>query len=241
MMIFAEIGINHCGNEKRAQNLLEGILNTGVDGLTFQIRERSFYDGSHPRKVELSDEFYANAIKRAHNHDIRLGFAISQPEKIDFLDAIGADFWKTLSWEITNEGLQRTLEKTGKPVYISTGVSGLDDITKAAKLFPNASFIHTQLDYDLQNVNLRAIHTIREATKSPVAFGSHCRNMNVLFVAVAYTPTAIFFYVKDETDGEHPDDIHAIRLGQVACLVKELKSLSTCLGTGEKQAHENRL
>ena len=48
MKIIAEIGLNHCGSLRRAQNLLTGLCDTLVDTISFQIRESSFYDKSHP-------------------------------------------------------------------------------------------------------------------------------------------------------------------------------------------------
>jgi sialic acid synthase SpsE len=241
MQIIAEIGLNHCGAEARALGLLNGLARSSIDALTFQIRERAFYDGSHPRKRELSGEFYRAAVRSARAHGKKAGFAISGPEKIGFFDGIGADFWKTLSWDLTNNTLQQALQATGKKVFVSTGMSGLEDIVEASRRYGNADFIHTQLDYDLANVNLRAIETIRAATGRNVAFGLHSTDLNVLHLALAYSPSAIFFYVKDETDGEHPDDLHAVRLGEVDALARELRSLTACLGSGEKHAIENKL
>lgn len=241
MKLIAEIGLNHCGSEQRAMDLLEKISATSVDAFTFQIRERKFYDGTHPRKKELPDDFYRAAVRVAKKTGKQIGFAIAQPEKIGFLQDIGADFWKSLSWDLTNTTLQKQLHDTGKKNYISTGVSGLPEIVEVARKYPDVDFIHTQLDYETANVNLRAIDTIRQATNCGVAFGSHCRDSNILYVAVAFSPSAIFFYVKDETDGEHPDDYHAVRISQVEALVNEIRSLKSSLGHGEKKPLENKL
>ena len=58
MKIIAEIGLNHCGSEKRAEELLQRLVKTRVDAITFQIREKEFYDHTHPRKYELSNQFF---------------------------------------------------------------------------------------------------------------------------------------------------------------------------------------
>ena len=102
MKIIAEIGLNHCGSLDRAQKLLNEVLNTSVDGLTFQIREKEFYDRSHPRKRELTDDFYKQAIKLANSNNKQFGLAISQVERVQAFNKMGVDFWKTLSWDINN-------------------------------------------------------------------------------------------------------------------------------------------
>ena len=74
MKLIAEIGLNHCGSINRASNLLKALFQTSVDAITFQIREKSFYDGTHPRKVELSEEFYNESIKLTHANNQKIGF-----------------------------------------------------------------------------------------------------------------------------------------------------------------------
>ena len=42
-MIIAEIGLNHLGSIKLAEMYIQGIAETEVDGITFQIREQGYY------------------------------------------------------------------------------------------------------------------------------------------------------------------------------------------------------
>ena len=77
----------------------------------------------------------------------------------------------------------------------------------------------------LEDVNIRAIDTIQKATKKGVAFGLHCQEFKVLYVTLALQPSAIYFYVKDDTDGEHPDDDHAIVINDVDMFTFNLKKL----------------
>jgi len=241
MKIIAEIGLNHCGSEKRADELLQKLVRTRIDAITFQIREKEFYDHTHPRKYELSNKFYQEAIHLVHKHHKSIGFAITQPEKIDTLKQYGSDFWKTLSWDLTNSSLLTSLENTGKKVYVSTGVSGIEEIVKVGKQFNNIEFIHTQLTDRLEDVNIKAIDTIRKATQKEVALGLHCQELKVMYVSLALQPSAIYFYVKDDTDGEHPDDAHAIKINDVDMFTFNLNKLAVCVGDGVKNSQESTL
>jgi N,N'-diacetyllegionaminate synthase len=237
--IVAEIGMNHCGSRSRAEGLLRDLVQTRVDAITYQIREKPFYDESHPRKFEFDDDFYQEAIRCGQSHGKEVGFAIAQPEKVEALDALGCDLWKTLSWDLANASLHTLLQATGKKVYASTGVSGMDEIAETSQRFTEIDLIHTQLTEALEDVNLKAISSIQAATGRGVGFGLHCAELQVLYAAVAMEPSAIFFYVKDLTDGEHPDDGYAVPIDQVDAFAYQLKRLSSAVGDGEKSSQQS--
>jgi len=239
--LVAEIGLNHNGSEERAWNLLHSALDADVDSVTFQIREKSYYDGSSPMRRPLSDEFYTKAALFTKKHKKKIGFAIAQIEKVDFFLKIGANFWKTLSFDLTNMDLQEALQKTKKKVFISSGMSGIEDIKKVNEWLDNIGFIHTTLNYDLGVSNLKAIQTIREATNRDVAFGLHNPNHKLLYASLAMEPSALYFYIKDETGEESPDDEHALSTGILKSYVSDLRNLSLSVGNGDKVAHKNEL
>tara|TARA_Y100000590_G_scaffold319540_1_gene361639 strand:- start:90 stop:842 length:753 start_codon:yes stop_codon:yes gene_type:complete len=241
MKIIAEIGLNHCGSVQRGIDLVNNLIHTSIDGITFQIREKEFYDKSHPRKVELPMQFYNDIAQKIDKGGKDFGLSISNIKKIRDFNKIGIKFWKTLSWDITNRSLQNELQKTNKKVFVSTGISGIDEIIDNTAHYQNIVLIHTQLDYSLKNTNLKAILTMRNDCKREIAFGLHSRLHEVLFTAVGYEPNAIFFYVKDNTGLENPDDEHAISISDVEIYVKKIKSLSETLGNGVKLALENTL
>ena len=88
---------------------------------------------------------------------------------------------------------------------------------------------------------MKAINSIKLKTNKPTAFGLHCTNHNILYSAISFEPEAIFFYVKDQTNGEHPDDKHAISINHVEQTVLNLRQLKTSLGDGKKISTENTL
>ena len=238
MKVVAEIGLNHCGSEERCIDLVQDILNTCVDAVTFQIREKSFYDHSHPRKRELSDTFYVEISETIKNSGKEVGFAITRPDKVRILPA---DFWKTLSWDLCNYELLNLLSTTKKNVYASTGMASLDQIIDVSSTISCVEFIHTQLDTEISGVNLKAIDTIQQATRKPCGFGLHCEMLEVLYSSISFKPSSIFFYVKDETGLENPDDDWAITISKVDEITRNLRKLLLALGDGVKDFKENLL
>lgn len=232
--LVAEIGQNHLGSEQRACRMLRRLLNTGVDAVTFQIREKSFYDQTKSWKVPLSNSFYEEVIRLVHRGGKQIGFAIADPDMIMFLDKKGTDFWKTLSKDLLNDELHSVLQRTGKKTIVSTGLSSMDDIAFMNSKLENIEFIQTQLSHELEDVNLMGIETIRQFTGREVAFGLHCLDHRVMYVALGLRPSTIFFYVKESAHEKYPDDEHAIHLDSVDEMVHDLRELTKCIGKGEK-------
>jgi len=242
-MIIAEIGLNHMGNEQLAKTMLKKLVETAVDAVTFQIAKPEFYDGSAPWRKPLSKPFYQEAIMLAHQKRKPLGFAIADPEIARFLDAGGADFWKTLSTDVRNTTLQHALTRTGKPLFISTGLSDEKEVVEVSKGIDRTGikFIHTQLSHNVEDANLGAIKRLRDVTGIEVAFGMHCSDINVLYLSSAFSPSDIFFYVKGDAEEEYPDNEHAVKISDVESVVSELKSLGLSIGSGIKENFGDRL
>lgn len=241
MEIIPEIGLNHCGDVERARTMLSAVLDAGIRKLTFQVREPAYYDGSLPWQRPLPFSFYEEAIATARARASELGFAVCDPETVTKLDLAGAAFFKSLSWGLTNEGLQSALVATRKMTWVSTGVSGIEEIRARACDRENVGFIHTQISNGIDDQNVRAIETIRDATAKPVAFGLHCAEHRVLLLSLAMRPDALFFYVRDRVDEPVADDAHAIPLSKLRDTIQDLELLRRAVGTGAKLAMEIRI
>lgn len=235
--LIAEIGNNHLGDVGRAREMLAAAVASGVDSVTFQVREPRFYESSDTAHLKLPLQFLGEAARSVHEAGRRFGIAICDKSLIQPLDAAGVDFWKTLSWDFGNDDLRAALQATAKPVFYSTGVAGMEEVRKGSKGLRNAVLIHTQLSQKIGDVNLKAIHTMQNETGLPVAFGLHCHNLEVLKLALALEPHSIFFYVKMGGLAAG-DDEHAVPIEQLAATVQTLRQLSAAVGTGIKKGME---
>ena len=231
----AEIGVNHLGDENKAEIYCNALALSHINSVTFQIREKEFYDQSESWKSKLSDKCYINCKEILNKYDKDFGIALGDIDTARICINLKPDFWKVLSWGIKDIQLIEFLIKTGKPVYISTGISGMEEITLISKKYKkDVSFIHTQLSSDIEDVNLLAIKTMRENTGCEVSFGLHCSNFDVLNLAIAYSPKALFFYVKEDLDFEYPDNSWAIPISNVNDIILNIKCLTRSVGDGKK-------
>ena len=239
--------MNHMGDMAYADEYLESLRAARPDGLTFQVREKAYYEKQKPEESPLlSDDYYRTAAQRTKDTGIEFGVAVCEAERVPFFEDIGTDFYKILSKDIGNQDLVAAALSTGKPVYISTGMSSEEEIGLfltglGASVPQNLSLIHTQLSYEDADTNLRAIARLQEHFGVPVAFGSHSTDVHALYASLGFSPSALFFYVKGARPIKHKDESHAILLSQCAEVVAEIRRLETMFGDGIKKEMENRI
>jgi len=244
--IVAEIGMNHMGDPAYADEYVQSLIEARPDGVTFQVRETSYYSKqSAGESTQLDDGYYRKASKALHDAGILFGVGLCDPHKAAFFSQIGADFYKILSKDVGDADLIKAVSASGKPVHVSTGMSDEDEIAlflrNSAETEPILSLIHTQLSYDDADTNLRAIRRLRDLFNIPVGFGSHSTDLNAIYAAVGFDPAAVFFYVKGSRAIQHRDEDHAVALAATKDIVRELRRLETMLGDGVKKKMSNRI
>ena len=247
-MIIAEIGLNHLGSEQRVEWYIDKLIDTDVDAVTLQVRESEYYNTKwNDYDLELDKDIYFDIRDKLHSVGKKFGIAIADINYIHFFESLGVDFYKVIRNDITNFELIDKLKDTEKEIIVSTGLSSDEDISKFINHIgdnKNFKLNHTQLSYDVEDCNLSAIENMKSRYGKEVSFGSHCNNTSVLYMALCYEPSDILFYVKHEewTPQLHvPDSKHAIEISDVYEFVKNLKLLSTAIGSGTKQKMENKL
>jgi len=235
-VIVAEVGLNHQGKLGYSFEYIEQLVLTNIDAITYQIREEEFYLEGEYADLNLPISHYKIVKSHLHQHDKKFGVALANHTLVDELEEIGVDFYKTLSWDINSFDFLDRLIETKKPIFISTGMSSIDKIDRVFNRYPDANitFIHTQLQFEIENVNLLAIDFLKNRYNFPVAFGNHCENPKVLYTSVAFNPSDIFMYIKTDEDIQHIDEKHSVRLSNVNELVDDLKELPKSLGQASK-------
>ena len=235
-MIICEIGLNHMGNTKYANEYIEKIIKTNADGILFHIREKSFYE-TNP-KLLLSDKFYINAIKKIKKHNLKFGITIADIDKIEFCKNIGVDFYKIFSRDILEKELIKKVVSTKKKIFVSTGISNIKEIEKFEKTIGNKKkqiiLVHTHLNKDISKVNLNAMNELKEKFKMNIAYGNHAENPFVIYLSLAFQPSDILFYVKGSKYKHHIDEPHSIELKKIEEFIVNLKILPSALGNKNK-------
>ena len=93
---------------------------------------------------------------------------------------MGIEAFKIASFDIVNIPFIRYVASKGKPIILSTGMSHMSEIEDAVEAIsqeqnPNLILLHCVSAYpcDISDVNLKVIHTMKQAFGVPVGYSDH--------------------------------------------------------------------
>lgn len=258
--IIAEAGVNHNGSFELACKLVDSAKAAGVDCIKFQTfksgnlvsrnAQKADYqksttgEGSQVdmlKKLELSfDEFIA---LKQYCEKKNICF-LSTPfdfESIDFLNSIEMPFWKIPSGEVTNYPYLVKLAKTEKPVVMSTGMCELDEVDEAIKVLrqngtKDIKLLHCNTEYPtpFEDVNLRAMQTLRDAFHLEVGYSDHTKGIEVPIAAVALGATIIEKHFTLDRNMEGPDHKASLEPDELAKMVSSIRNIELAMGSSIK-------
>jgi N,N'-diacetyllegionaminate synthase len=184
--IIAEIGLNHNNDIELAKKMIASAKEHGADAVKFQtfITEKLFSDKMEIfpliKSLELSKE--KTALLSEYSKEVGITF-FSTPlclECISWLSDIKVPAYKIASSDLDFLELIEKCAETGKPVILSTGMSGLPMIKKAVKTVEktgnkNIIILHTITKYppDYKDMDLNFISMLKNSFDYPVGFSDH--------------------------------------------------------------------
>ncbi len=260
-LIIAEAGVNHNGRLDLALELCNAAKKCGADVVKFQtwktekLITRSVAQADYQamntgkaesqfdmlKRLELSyDDF--RKIK-AYCDEIGITFASTadEVESLDFLIDLGIPFIKVGSGDIGNVSFLRYMGSKGLPVILSTGMSTLADVDISVNALKEGgatdiSILHCTTNYPcpFEDVNLRAMLTLRDAFHLPVGYSDHTIGKDVAVSAVAIGATIIEKHFTLDCNMEGPDHTASTDPAGFLDLVKGVRIAENCMGTGIK-------
>jgi N,N'-diacetyllegionaminate synthase len=240
-----ELGLNHLGDTNRARRMVDALVAQGATHMTLQVitdsssfaRDFSQIRALQRNCLSLGDNL--DVLQYAANSGLQVGAAVLEPGIVPDLLKTGVRFFKVLSSDITFHPLLCALSSTGKPVYVSTGASTIEEIAAAIQAMRAASpdadvrLIHTVLKVPtpLGLLNLRNIQELSDTFGMPVAYGQHSDNEQALYIAAALGAQALFVYVAEEYGPGLPDGPNAILCRDIGSFLQRVKEIETMLGS----------
>lgn len=262
-LIIAEAGVNHNGDLEVAKQMILEAKACGVDIIKFQTGKAELViskfapKANYQEKTTGSEETQLEMCKKIllpfENYKVlktmceQVGIQfLSTPfdlESIDFLESIGIALWKIPSGEITNLPYLIKIARTGKEVILSTGMSNLEEIAQAITLLiqngtSKITLLHCNTEYPTpyEDVNLRAMVTLKEKFGVAVGYSDHTLGIEVPIAAVALGATVIEKHFTLDKNMEGPDHQASLDTNELAQMVKSIRKIEQAMGTGEKIA-----
>ena len=238
MRLIAEIGLNHLGSDSKAISIVKKCLDFNLDGITLQVQPEKYYDKKKNYKRELKAETYIKISKIIRERKKLFGLALMDEPSYEKYKDIKFNFFKILSTAFHNKKLIDKIYRSKTNMYISTGVADIKEIKKKGINYPKVNFIHTSLSDKAKDANILAINTMKKNLKNEVSFGLHSKNHEAILAAASFSPHSIFFYIKPNKNCYYPDDKHAIKIKKISSIIKQVRIIKNCIGSGKKSKKE---
>lgn len=263
-LIIAEAGVNHNGDLNLAKGLIDAAAGAGADLVKFQTfaadrlatpsaakadyqtETTSASETQHAmlRRLELTRDMHLALI--AHCQQRGIGFLSTAFDiaSLDLLADLGLERFKIPSGEITNLPYLRHIGAFGKPVILSTGMANLGEIDAALDILETGgtpreciTVLHCNTEYPtpMQDVNLRAMLTIRDAFGVAVGYSDHTQGIEVPIAAVALGATVIEKHLTLNRSLPGPDHQASLEPDEFAAMVLAIRNIEQALGDGIKR------
>lgn len=270
LFIIAEAGVNHNGRLDLALQLCDAAKEAGVDAIKFQTwkteliiskntemadyqkknldNDDSQYDML--KKLELSYESFRLIKDYCDNIGLQFLSTADETESLDFLCELGMPFIKLGSGEITNIPYLRYCAKKNMPLIISTGMCNLSDVATAFDVLTEAgakakdiTLLHCTTNYPcpMDEVNLRAMQTMKEAFKCKVGYSDHTMGTEIPIAAVAMGAEIIEKHFTLDRNMEGPDHRASLEPNELKYMVDCIRNIEVALGDGIKRPNASEV
>ena len=263
--ITAEIGINHNGNIEIAKKLIDVASSAGCDAVKFQKR--------NVEKVYLKKvlDTYRESMWGTTTREQKLGLEFSEKQytKIDQYCKKKKILWYLSCWDVGSQiqmrkfktkynkvasamllhtKLLETIAEEGKYTFISTGMSTMNEISNAVKIFRNHDcpfeLMHSHSAYPMppHEANLKMIQTLGKKFKCKVGYSGHeISSYSICLAAVLLGATSIERHITLDRSMYGSDQAASLEHSGLVRLVRDIKELDFILGDGKKIIWDSEL
>lgn len=256
--IIAEAGVNHNGSFKLAKKMIDEAKKFGADAIKFQTyiteelvtndapkaeyQNRSVKDSQFDmlKKLELSQVEFIRLKKYAKSKKINfLSTPFDIPSAV-FLNKIKVSAFKIGSGELNNFPLLEKIASFKKPIILSTGMSDLSEVKAAVekikKKNSNLILLHCTTDYPakIDEVNLKAMDTLKSEFNLPVGFSDHTPGITVSLAARSLGACVIEKHFTLDKKMPGPDHLASLDKNEFSDLVAGIRTIEKALGDGKK-------
>jgi N,N'-diacetyllegionaminate synthase len=262
--IIAEAGVNHNGRLDLALKLCDAAKGSGADAVKFQTwktenlvtagAEKAQYqkvnDGRSGsqfdmlKKLELPYDDFRKIKEYCEQTGIEFLSTPHDAESLAFLVSLGVEKLKIASGDIGNLPFLRQAGRTGKEIILSTGISAMDEIKmsvdaliQGGTLKDRLTLLHCTTEYPapMEDVNLRAMLTIRDTFGLKTGYSDHTKGFEVSVAAAALGACVIEKHFTLDKNMEGPDHKASLDPEEFKAMAGYIRNIEKALGDGIKK------
>ena len=196
------------------------------------------------KKLELDKSAHDELIKHCEKKGIRFLSTAFDHDSIELLADLNIPLYKIPSGEITNLPYLRHIGRMGKPIILSTGMSTLEEVQKALNVLLESgaekekiTILHCNTEYPtpMEDVNLKAMLTIREELGVNIGYSDHTLGIEVPIAAVAMGATVIEKHFTLDRTLTGPDHAASLEPHELKSMVTAIRNIKKAMGDGIKK------
>lgn len=260
--IIAEAGVNHNGSLELAFRLVDEAKAAGADCVKFQtFKAERIVTASSPkanyqlevtdraesqfdmlRKLELDRDAFARI--QAHCRQVGIDFMSTpyNPEDAELLASLDVDAFKIASGQVVELPFLRQVARYGRRMIVSTGMADMQEVREAVDAIRGTGnndlvILQCNTDYPsrVEDVNLRAMLTMRDELKVRVGYSDHVPDNHACFAAVALGAEMIEKHFTLDRTMPGPDHSSSLEPAAFRDLVTGIRAVELSLGDGIKR------
>ena len=270
VFIVAEAGVNHNGSIELAKKLIDVASDAGVDAIKFQTfkanklatknASKAMYQKNTTnknetqfdmlKKLELSVDSHKELISYCKSKKITFLSSPFDHESIELLKDLDLEIFKIPSGEITNLPYLRHIGKLNKKIFLSTGMSTIEEIKNALSVLINSgtkkdkiTVLHANTQYPtpMEDVNLKAMVTIGKELNVNFGYSDHTLGIETDIAAVAMGASCIEKHFTLDCNMDGPDHKASLEPNQLKAMVKAIRNIEKALGSSIKKPSKSEM
>ena len=268
VLIIAEAGVNHNGSLHKAFDMITVAKDAGADVVKFQtaipelVMTKNAGKAEYQKQTTEANETQLEMAKKIHlpldayeklkaeceRLEIEFMSTAFDDVSIETIKKLKLKRYKIPSGEITNLPYLRHISSLGKPVIMSTGMATLkevqlamDVLLKAGVKKDNLTILHCNTEYPtpMEDVNLKAMLTIRDELGVKVGYSDHTLGIEVPVVAVALGASVIEKHFTLDRTLPGPDHAASLESEELKTMVSAIRNIEKAIGDGVKKPSQS--
>jgi len=246
-IVIAEIGENHIGNMELAKKMIKEAAKAGADIVKFQSYLSDEVKDTDPEKewfskVQLSDDAHYELKELAEKNKVEFLSSPFSLNRAKFLcENLELKKIKIASSEMLNIPLLKYVNKHAETVFLSTGMSTINEIKKASSNLNNVEELYllhciTQYPTKPEDANLLAITTLKNSFPMyKIGYSDHTIGILAAIISVALGAKVVEKHFTIDKNLPGTDHILSADPNELKELIKKIEEIEILLGDGEKK------
>lgn len=261
VFIIAEAGVNHNGDINKAKELIDVAASAGVDAVKFQafktenlilkdVEKAPYQQKTTDSKESQFEMLKSLEITQSQNRELieycnnKKIIFLSTPfdeDSIDELVELDLPAFKVASTDTTNLPFLKKLALTGKPLFLSTGMSYLAEIEMALEeIYPhnkNVVLLQCTANYPIadEEVNLNVINKYQSCFDIIVGYSDHSVGLGAALYSIPMGVRVVEKHFTLNTGEKGPDHKASLTPNELVEFVKEVRKVEKYMGRSVKK------